>query len=70
MYVKEFFKLQTIMSMLHFNATFTFTVMKGIFTNYIVTYSVKGEKPAINWFRLKKKKEIMTILDIADPGSQ
>ena len=56
--------------MLHFNATFTFTVMKGIFTNYIVTNSVKGEKPAVNRFRLKKKKEIMTILDIADPGSQ
>lgn len=56
--------------MLHFNATFTFTVMNGIiFTNYIVIYSAKGEKPAVNWFRFKKK-EIMTILDIADPGSQ
>ena len=45
------------MSMLHFNATFTFTIMNGIIlTNYIVTYSVKGEKPAINRFRVKKKK--------------
>jgi hypothetical protein len=56
--------------MLYFNATFTFTIMNGIIlTNYIVTYSVKGEKPAINRFRVKKK-ETMTILDIADPVSQ
>ena len=41
--------------MLHFNATFTVTIMNGIIlTNYIVTYSVKGGKPAINQFRLKK----------------
>lgn len=66
----------------HFNA-FTFIVMNGtyllcavvhIFTLYKCAqlyqdlFSCKWEKPALNWFRLKK--DIMIILYVADLGSQ